>query len=83
MDLGSQQTLRLRRVFAVARERDDGFAVEVIQKGSHGLMAEAALPGYLPKAVRRLAAGETWLTRAQEVQVLSALWQLTNGGRDR
>lgn len=69
------------RVLAVARERDDGFAVEVIRGGGHGLMVEEALPAYLPKAVRRLAAGETWLTRAQEAQLLAALWHLTNGNR--
>lgn len=63
-------------VLAVSSMNDDTFALEVVKHGSQGLMAEEALPAYLSKAVRRLAAGEAWLTRAQEVRVLRTLWQL-------
>lgn len=62
-------------VLAVSPVNDDAYALEVVEHGGQGLMAEEALPAYLPKAVRRLAAGEPWLTRAQEAQVLRALWQ--------
>lgn len=77
--LDLRQTRRPPRVLAVARERDDAFALEVVKRGGQGLMAEETLAALLPKAVRRVAAGEAWLTRTQEAQVLTALWQLSNG----
>jgi hypothetical protein len=38
-------------------------------------MTEAALEAYLPKAVRCLAAGQTWLTRVQEARAVDAPWR--------
>ncbi len=71
------------RVLAIAREPDDDFAVEVVKRGGQGLMAEETLGTLLVKAVRRVAAGEAWLSRTQEPRVLEALWQLAGSGNGK
>lgn len=69
------------RIIAVSPAADDARALDVIRQGGHGLMAEAALASQLAKVVRCLAAGQVWLTRRQEGQALTALWQTTEPGR--
>lgn len=71
------------RVLAIAREPDDEFAVEVAKRGGQGLMSEETLGTLLAKAVRRVAAGEAWLSRTQEPRVLEALWQLAGSGNGK
>jgi hypothetical protein len=55
--------------------------LRVIRDGGHGVMAEEALSRQLLKAVRCLVTGQAWLTRAQDAQVLAALWRLKEGSR--
>lgn len=71
------------RVLVVTPETDDAFAVEVVRHGGRGLLAEPALPTYLPKAVRSVMAGEAWLTRRQERLVREALRGLIGPDPDR
>jgi len=68
------------RALAVTAKWDDAFALNVVRVGGKGVMVEEMVGMHLVKAVRCLAAGETWLTRAQEAQVLAALWQLVPPG---
>lgn len=63
------------RILTVTGRADDAFALRVVRGGGHGVMTEAALEAYLPKAVRCLAAGQTWLTRVQEARAVDALWR--------
>ena len=71
------------RVLAIAREPDDDLAVEVAKRGGQGLISEETLETLLAKAVRRVAAGEAWLSRTQEPRVLEALWQLAGSGNGK
>lgn len=68
------------RLLAVTGHPDDSFALQVIRRGGHGVIAEEAFARHLAKAVRCLAAGQAWLTRAQEAQVLGALWEMAGPG---
>lgn len=71
---------RRASVLAVTRREDDAFAIRVVSHGGHGAMAEDTLLDELPRAVRAVATGQTWLTRRQEGHALETLWRLAPAG---
>jgi len=71
------------RVLMVTPSAADAFVLDVVRRGGHGVLWEDALHTHLIKAIGCLAAGQAWLTRGQEAQVLASLWELTAAGGSR
>jgi DNA-binding NarL/FixJ family response regulator len=64
------------RVLAVDARLDEGRMLSVAKAGAHGYMLEEAIPAYLVKAIRVMAAGEVWLSRKLMAKVVVELQRL-------
>lgn len=64
------------KVLAIDNRLDEGRVLGAVKAGVHGYMLEEAVPGYLPKAVRVMAAGEAWLSRKLTGKVVAELQRL-------
>ena len=76
------------RVLAIDDQLDEGRVLRVAKGGAYGYMLGEAVPAYLPKAVRVMAAGEVWLSRMLMGKVIGELQRLVRlheraGGRGR
>lgn len=77
---------RKTRVLVIDQQLDEGRALQVAKAGAHGYMLEEAIPAYLAKAVRVMAAGEAWFSRrlmARVVEELQRLARFPTGGKQR
>lgn len=64
------------RVLAIDDQLDEGEVLRVAKTGAHGYMLEEAIPVYLAKAVRVMAAGEVWFSRKLMGKVVEELQRL-------
>jgi len=64
------------RVLAIDAQLDEGRVLRATKAGAHGYMLGEAIPGYLAKAVRVMAAGEVWLSRKLMGTVVAELQRL-------
>jgi len=64
------------RVLAVDARLDEERVMRVAKAGAHGYMLEEAIPAYLVKAIRVMAAGEVWLSRKLMAMVVAELQRL-------
>ena len=64
------------RVLAIDARLDEGRMLRVAKAGAHGYMLREAIPAYLPKALRVMAAGEVWLGRKLMAKVVEELQRL-------
>ena len=64
------------RVLAVDARLDEGRVMKVAKAGAHGYMLGEAIPAYLGKAIRVMAAGEVWLSRKLMAMVVTELQRL-------
>ena len=64
------------RVLAIDAQLDEGQVLRVTKAGAHGYMLGEAIPAYLAKAVRVMAAGEVWLSRKLMAKVVEELQRL-------
>lgn len=64
------------RVLAIDNQLDEGEVLRVAKMGAHGYMLEEAIPAYLAKAVRVMAAGEVWFSRKLMGKVVEELQRL-------
>ena len=64
------------KVLAIDNQLDEARVLRVTKAGSHGYMLGEALPAYLAKAVRVMAAGEAWLSRKLMSKVVEELQRL-------
>lgn len=63
-------------VLAIDDQLDEGQMLKVAKAGARGYMLKEAIPAYLPKAVRVMAAGEVWLSRKLMGKVIGELQRL-------
>ena len=63
-------------MLAIDNQLDEAQVLRVTKAGSHGYMLGEALPAYLAKAVRVMAAGEAWLSRKLMAKVVEEIQRL-------
>jgi len=76
------------RVLTIDGQLDEARVLRAAKGGAYGYMLGEAIPGYLPRAVRAMAAGEVWLSRKLMGKVIGELQRLVRlqgraGGRRR
>jgi len=76
------------RVLTIDGQLDEERVLRAAKGGAYGYMLGEAIPGYLPRAVRAMAAGEVWLSRKLMGKVIGELQRLVRlqgraGGRRR
>ena len=64
------------RVLAIDDRLDEGEVLRVAKAGAHGYMLAEAIPAYLPRAVRVMAAREVWFSRKLMGKVVEELQRL-------
>ena len=64
------------RTLVIDARFDEGRVLRVAKAGAHGYMVAEAVPGYLAKAVRVMAAGEVWFSRKLMGKVVDELQRL-------
>ena len=64
------------RVLAIDARLDEGRVLRVTKAGAHGYMLGEAIPAYLAKAIKVMAAGEVWLSRKLMGIVVAELQRL-------
>lgn len=72
---------RLTAVLVLTTFNDDEAVYEALTAGASGFLLKHAAPADLVTAVRRVAAGESWIDPAVAGQVIKALSSLPRGAR--
>lgn len=64
------------RVLTIDGQLDEERVLQAAKGGAYGYMLGEAIPAYLPRAVRAMAAGEVWLSRKLMGKVIGELQRL-------
>jgi DNA-binding NarL/FixJ family response regulator len=64
------------RVLAIDDQLDEGEVLRVAKTGARGYILKEAIPVYLAKAIRVMAAGEVWFSRKHMGKVVEELQRL-------
>lgn len=68
---------RTKVILLRTRRTSETLILEALSRGARGYLDRAAVPTFLPKAVRAVDAGEAWVPRRMVSKILDRLMRLT------
>ncbi|MFQ5899157.1 MAG: response regulator transcription factor [Candidatus Methylomirabilia bacterium] len=72
---------RTKVILLTTPRTSDALILEALSRGAQGYLDKAAIPTFLPKAVRAVDAGDAWVPRRMVSKILDRLIRLAAGER--
>src|SRR5262245_40075623 len=66
------------RVLLLTNRAPEARTLDTLSHGARGYLEKAALPTYLPRAVRVVSSGQAWVPRKMVARIMDRLVQLTD-----